>query len=124
MVQKLFAILHVYTISLSHVFEAMAARVQAQVQSSVTSWAARPAPFSTRKHGTKAKFSGDSSVAERVKPEYPGGDYRSAVVYTEDPLPLGRVWQATVLSTTRGWDGGLVSGRVPPSIRIYPSELR
>ena len=100
----------------------MAAQLKVQVPSSVASWVPRPAPFSTSKHGTRVKFSGGSSVAERVKPEYPDGFYRDAVVYTADHLPLGRVWQTTVLSTTRGWDVGLVSGCVSLSVYFTSSS--
>ena len=50
-------------------------------------------------------------MAEKVRPE----DYRNCgngVVYTAQPVPVGEVWRITVLSTTRGWSGGLVSGWV------------
>ena len=58
----------------------MATQVRVQVPSSVASWSTRPAPFSTRKQGTRVKFSVDNTVAERVGVrEYFGG----AVVYTE-----------------------------------------
>ena len=86
----------------------MAAQVRVQVPSSVASWSTRPAPFSTRKHGRRVTFSGYNTVAERVR------HYRDdAVVYTSDPVPLGRVWQTTILGTGKGWWGyGLVSGCV------------
>ena len=86
----------------------MAAQVRVQVPSSVARWSARPAPFSTRNHGRNVTFSVDNSVAERVDVSN-GWD---AVVYTAVLLPLGRVWQTTILSTSRGWNGGLVSGCV------------
>ena len=85
----------------------MATQVRVQVPSSVASWSTRPAPFNTRKHGRSIKFSLDNAVAERVR-----RDYSDAVVYTSDPVPLGRVWQATILGTTTGWLEGLVSGCV------------
>ena len=55
------------------------------------------------------KFSGDDSVVEREQPEEYGGD---CVTYTANPLPVGQVWQTTILSTTREWVGygGPVSG--------------
>ena len=88
----------------------MATQVRVPVPSSVASWSTRPAPFSTSKHGTNVKFSVDNTVAERVQPvEYQYGD---AVVYTADTLPLGQVWQTTILGTTTRWRGGLVSGCV------------
>ena len=86
----------------------MAAQVRVPVPSSVASWSTRPAPFNTRKHGMRVKFSVDNTVAERVWPE----GYYSAVVYTADTLPLGRVWQTTILGTSTGWTIGLVSGCV------------
>ena len=97
----------------------MAAQLRVQVPSSVASWVARPAPFSTSRHGTRVKFSGDSSVAERVEPDE---HHRDAVVYTADHLPLGRVWQTTVLSTIGRWAGGLVSGCVSLSVYFTSSS--
>ena len=78
-----------------------------QVPSSVASWSTRPAPFRYRKHGTKVKFSVGNTVVKRV-----GHSGDDAVVYTADPLPLGRVWQTTMLGTTTSYYGGLVSGYV------------
>ena len=87
----------------------MATQVRVQVPSSVASWSTRPAPFSTRKHGGNVEFSVDNTVAERVQPERYFGD---AVVYTADTLPLGQVWQTTILDTTTPWTYGIVSGCV------------
>ena len=76
--------------------------------SDVRDWLATPAPFNVYKHGRRAIFSDDKSVVERRGAE----DYGSeCVVYTGEPLPLGHVWQTTVLNTARRW-GGLVSGCV------------
>ena len=87
----------------------MVTQVRVQVPSSVASWSTRPAPFSTRKHGRNVKFSVDNTVAEMVQPVY----HKDAVVYTADTLPLGLVWQTTILGTYTGWHGiGLVSGCV------------
>ena len=87
----------------------MATQVRVQVPSSVASWSTRPAPFSTRKHSRRVKFSVDNTVAERVDGFWADG----AVVYTADPVPLGRVWQTTILGTTTTGSGyGLVSGCV------------
>ena len=81
-----------------------------------------PRPFSASKCGTSIKLSEECSVAEKVRPE----DYHNCgngVVYTAQPLPVGEVWTITVLSTTRGWTGGLVSGctilRVSPEGGSY-----
>ena len=87
----------------------MAAQVRVPVPSSVASWPTRPAPFSTRKHGSNVKFSVDNTVAERVQSEE---DYQDTVVYTADTLPLGQVWQTTILGTDTEWGDGLVSGCV------------
>ena len=77
---------------------------------SVNDWIATPAPLNTDKHGENARFSGDNSVVERWPPDthYGGG----CVCYTSHPLPVGQVWQTTVLNTTSEWSGGLVSGGV------------
>ena len=68
-----------------------------------------PAPFNLKKHGTNAIFSGDNSVVERRKPD---GYSCECVCYTSQPLPPGQVWEITILNTTSGWQGGLVSGYV------------
>ena len=76
--------------------------------SDVRDWLVTPAPFNTTKRGVGAGFSGDNSVVERREAEY---YFDECVVYTRDPLPLGHVWQTTILNTTWRWvDGGLVSG--------------
>ena len=73
----------------------------------LSDWVPGPFVLNTKKCGERAKFSGDNSVVERERPEeYRGG----CVTYTANPLPLGQVWQTTILSTTRKWDYGLVSG--------------
>ena len=84
----------------------MSAQVRVKVPSSVASWSTRPAPFSTRNFGGNVEFSVDNTVAERA------GGLDDAVVYTADPVPLGQMWQTTVLSTTERYYGGLVSGCV------------
>ena len=68
-----------------------------------------PGPFvlNTKKCGEIAKFSGDNSVVEKERPE---DTVVGCVTYTANPLPLGQVWQTTILSTTRKWGVGLVSG--------------
>ena len=73
----------------------------------LSDWVPGPFVLNTKKCGDRAKFSGDNSVVERELPEmYDAG----CVTYTANPLPLGQVWQTTILSTTRKWLGGLVSG--------------
>ena len=88
----------------------MAAQVRMQVPSSVAHWSTRPAPFSTRKHGGNVKFSVGNTIAGKVKLEFFA---KNILVYTEDPVPLGRVWQTTILSTNGESDYvALVSGCV------------
>ena len=78
-----------------------------QAPSNVANWPARPAPFNTQKHGKRIKFSELSSVAERVEPEE---DTADAVVYTAAHLPLGQVWQTTILDTSSLSAAGPVRG--------------
>ena len=75
----------------------------------VTDWVASPIPFNPHKHGQEAILSGDHSVVERRDPDlFPPA---VCVVYTRDPLPVGKVLRTTVLETTTKWGGGgLVSG--------------
>ena len=73
----------------------------------LSDWVPGPFVFNTKKCGVRAKFSGDKSVVEREGPEEYFDD---CVTYTANPLPLGQVWQTTILSTTREWPLGLVSG--------------
>ena len=72
----------------------------------LSDWVSGPFVLNTKKCGRLAKFSGDNSVVEREVPEYA----RDCVTYTANPLPLGHVWQTTILSTATGWYGALVSG--------------
>ena len=73
----------------------------------LSDWVPGPFVLNTKKCGVLAKFSGDNSVVEREPPEE---NWAGCVTYTANPLPLGQVWQTTILSTTRGWKLGLVSG--------------
>ena len=81
----------------------------ATVPTVLLDWVPGPFILNTKKCGWKAKFSGDNSVVERESPE---GIIGGCVTYTANPLPLGQVWQTTILSTTWKWDGGLVSGKL------------
>ena len=74
----------------------------------LSDWMPGPFVLNTKKCGARAKFSGDNSVLEREQPELEVGD---CVAYTANPLPLGQVWQTTILSTTGSENrSGLVSG--------------
>ena len=75
----------------------------------VSDWLRKPATFSLKKHGPRAIFSSDYSVVERREHEK---NYSDCVCYTSHPLPPGQVWEITILNTTSGWGGGLVSGCV------------
>ena len=80
------------------------------VPTDVSDWIPTAATLNGRKCGENARFSGDNSIVERQGPERnPSG----CVCYTSLPLPVGQVWQTTVLGTTIGWGLGLVSGYVP-----------
>ena len=75
-------------------------------QRSVHDWIATPAPLNTEKHGENGIFCGDNSVVEwQRSDDAPGG----CVCYTSHPLPLGQVWQTTVLNISSVWIYGLVS---------------
>ena len=83
----------------------------ASVPRNVSDWLGTPAPLNTERHGRTVIFSGDSSIVERRRPD----DYQwDCVCYSSHRLPLGQVWQITLLNTTSGWSGygGLVSGCV------------
>ena len=82
----------------------------ASVPRNVSDWLVTPAPLNTERHGGRAIFSGDNSIVERRQPD---GDYSAdCVCYSSHRLPLGQVWQITLLNTTSGWRYGLVSGCV------------
>ena len=75
----------------------------------ISDWLSTPAPFSSAKHGWRALFSEGNSVVERGQSE---DEYNGCVVYTRDPLVVGRVWQITILKIAQ-WSGtGLVRGCV------------
>ena len=81
----------------------------ASVPRNVSDWLVTPAPLNTERHGVTAIFSGDNSIVERREPNvYPD----SCVCYSSHRLPLGQVWQITLLNTTSRWRSGLVSGCV------------
>ena len=85
------------------------ASAASSISPDVTDWVATPAPFNTEKRGERAKFSKENCVVERLRPEvYEYG----CLAYTFSPLPLGQVWQTTVLRATWSWIGGLVSGYI------------
>ena len=76
----------------------------------VSDWLVTPAPLNTEKHGRRAIFSGHNSIVERRRPDDSPYD---CVCYSSHRLPLGQVWQITLLNTTSKWGyGGLVSGCV------------
>ena len=77
------------------------------VAADVSDWIPTPAPLNYNKSGVNAVFTSDNSILQRRDPERnPGG----CVSYTAHPLPLGQVWQNTVLeATTTGLGFGLVS---------------
>ena len=80
------------------------------VPTDVSDWIPTAATLNDRKCGGNVRFSGDNSIVERPDSKRNRED---CVCYTSLPLPVGQVWQTTVLDTTTGWDYGLVSGYVP-----------
>ena len=74
----------------------------------VSNWIVIPAPLSKKNSGNDAEFSANCSTVRRVDPER---NKIGCVCYTSDPLPLGNLWQTTVLSTSSSWSGygGFVS---------------
>ena len=68
-------------------------------------WSSQPAVLH-RRHGNNIELSEHNSVAERVNPET---RYRGGVVMTAEPVPVGGVFQVTVLEKVERWSGGLVS---------------
>ena len=86
------------------------------VAADVSDWIPTPAPLNYNKSGVNAVFT-DNSILQRRDPE---SDYSDCVSYTAHPLPLGQVWQTTVLkTTTTHFYGGLVSGCVPSLLYHY-----
>ena len=81
----------------------------ASVPRNVSDWLVTPAPLNTEKHGGRAIFSGNNSIVER-RQLYDYGT--GCVCYSSHRLPLGQVWQITLLNTTSRWGVGLVSGCV------------
>ena len=81
----------------------------ASVPRNVSDWLVTPAPLNTEKLGEGAIFSGGNSIVERQGADLYGG---GCVCYTSHRVPLGQVWQITLLNTTSRWSGGLVSGCV------------
>ena len=88
------------------------------VAADASDWIPTPAPLNYNKSGVRAVFTSDNSILQRRDPE---SDYTGCVSYTAHPLPLGQVWQTTVLeTTTTELDlAGLVSGCVPSLLYHY-----
>ena len=61
----------------------------------LSGWVPEPFVLNSKKCGVGAIFSGDNSVVERG--EIGGG----CVTYTTNPLPLGQVWQTTIIDIAR-----------------------
>ena len=62
----------------------------------------RPGAFH-HKHGANIRLSEDDTVAHRVD------SYNKAVVFTEQPIPLGAIFQVKILDKGGGWAGSIVS---------------
>ena len=64
--------------------------------------AGRPGAFH-HKHGTNIRLKENDTVAHRVD------SYNKAVVFTEQPIPLGAMFQVRILDKGGGWAGSIVS---------------
>lgn len=67
-------------------------------------WSSQPAVLH-RRHGGNVKLSENDTVAERVNPHL----WYDGVVMTAEPVPVGGMFQATVLEKVEGLLGDLVS---------------
>ena len=78
------------------------------VTADVSDWIATPETLSNRKCGYKAVFAFNThnSVVYRRDPEERDG---GCICRTSHPLPVGQVWQTTVLETSGKGANGLVS---------------
>ena len=65
----------------------------------------RPGAFH-QKHGANIRLSEDDTVAHRVD------SYNKAVVFTEQPIPLGAIFQVKILDKGGGWAGSIVSAEI------------
>ena len=68
-------------------------------------WSSQPAALHHR-HGSNIRLSENNTVAQRVDP-YEG--FWNGVVMTAEPVPVGAVFQVTVLEEVEEWSGSLVS---------------
>lgn len=73
------------------------------VHFSNTRWFSQPAALHLR-HGSNIKLSANDNVAQRRVNWNNGG-----VVLTAEPVPVGTMFQVTVLEKGIGWPGNLVS---------------
>ena len=64
--------------------------------------AGRPGAFH-HKHGANIRLRENDTVAHRVD------SYNKAVVFTEQPIPLGAMFQVGILDKGGGWAGSIVS---------------
>lgn len=64
--------------------------------------AGRPGAFH-KKHGTNIRLYEDGTVAHRVD------SYNKAVVFTEQPIPIGTTFQVKMMDKGGGWAGSIVS---------------
>ena len=62
----------------------------------------RPGAFHP-KHGRNIRLYEEDTVAHRVD------SYNKAVVFTEQPIPLGAMFQVKLLDKGGGWAGSIVS---------------
>ena len=105
-----------YVFTTSHAQNIFLCHKMSVVAADVSDWIPTPAPLNYNKSGVNAVFTSDNSILQRRNPER---ERLGCVGYTAHPLPLGQVWQTTVLETSTRWINGLVSGCVPSLLYHY-----
>ena len=78
--------------------------------------AGRPGAFH-KKHGTNIRLYEDGTVAHRVD------SYNKAVVFTEQPIPIGASFQVKMLDKGGGWAGSIVSFMRVSCASIYEAGM-
>lgn len=63
----------------------------------------RPGAFHTKKHGQHVRLLEEDTVAHRID------SYNKAVVFTDQPIPQGSMFQVKLLDKGGGWAGSIVS---------------
>ena len=65
----------------------------------------RPGAFHNKKHGQHIRLLEEDTVAHRID------SYNKAVVFTDQPIPQGSMFQVKLLDKGGGWAGSIVSAK-------------